>query len=66
MTTPRLKPCPFCGKQPKFYSESRFSGGQRYFMVNCVDKKCLIGPMTGWDSEDAVIAAWNRRAKKER
>lgn len=55
---PKLKPCPFCGKQAK---RTRGFYGLNFF-------KCVCGAVVSFDNDfynnnpDKAIDAWNRRA----
>jgi hypothetical protein len=54
-----LKPCPFCGVVPPRIL--RFDDG---FMLECLNPECFFNPSPEavLATEDAAIAAWNRRA----
>ena len=59
MTTPDLKPCPFCGSKTPVLFESH--GADRPYHILC---EC--GGRVGWfDTAKACIEAWNRRANDE-
>lgn len=70
---PNLSPCPFCGGKASAegrvtYSEGHeawWSDGTRIreaFFVNCVSCGCDNKGLTGRQTRDDAIAAWNRRA----
>ena len=52
----RLKPCPFCGKQPVLVHIGNYS-------VTCDSQECTVAPGTadGFDTAKAAIEAWNTR-----
>ena len=58
-----LKPCPFCGKNPrveKYIDHYRRTN----YAVECRFEKCTTQPMTAWcASEKDAAKAWNRRPK---
>ena len=66
MKTPDLKPCPFCGQQPRI---------DRYFMPNmpnvlyavqCVNINCPTNPITQYCKDRKfIIESWNRRVTDE-
>jgi Lar family restriction alleviation protein len=55
-----LKPCPFCGKEPK-QQENRAGG----IVIFCNSLDCELlsvdGEAGSAEETEAVIAAWNRR-----
>ena len=52
----KIKPCPFCGKQPTLsISNSR----DNYVYVMCQNDDCLAN--IGHNSADDAIRAWNKR-----
>lgn len=54
--THKLKPCPFCGDEPKL------TVGYDGPRIGCENRKCLIAPSTdNYADEGDAIAAWNRR-----
>lgn len=60
-----LKPCPFCGGNPIFYSYDPFDGYQgnlTKYAVACVKCTARINANT----EEKAKAMWNRRADNER
>lgn len=59
-----LKPCPFCGREPKI--EYWSSGGTMY-MIKCNNPDCpvpVVSYPVGRDF-DEVLADWNWRANEE-
>lgn len=60
---PDLKPCPFCGHQPKVFKyKSPVSNVEKVFIF-CVHMDCHMRVKTmGCDTEEEAIAMWNRRA----
>lgn len=49
----QLKPCPFCGSQPKLSNH----------LVLCNDIPCKVNPTTGWHhKQHHAIDCWNSRA----
>ena len=62
-----LKPCPFCGgkaqidKIPKWDWESR----EYDYQIRCQESGCIATSLNYfYDTEEAAIEAWNRRAKE--
>ena len=55
--TDKLKPCPFCGKQPSLYPY-----GDGTFSISHASSACAFTH----SSKKALIAAWNRRAPDAR
>jgi Lar family restriction alleviation protein len=63
---PELKPCPFCGNEAEM--ESRYIGygslglgAHDWYTVKC--KSCR-GKSDEYGTEEAAIAAWNKRVKE--
>ncbi len=54
-----LKPCPFCGK-PAYMADHDCG-----WMVECINEKCHIQPMTrdAFHREAEAIKAWNTRTQ---
>ena len=53
-----LKPCPFCGGEAMvFYNIG--SSGNKVYSVQC--SQCGVIPIYRLNTEEAAIAAWNRR-----
>lgn len=53
-----LKPCPFCGQEPK-----RVQSGLYYVM--CANPKCLVSTFTvGYVRMSDATKAWNRRVEQ--
>jgi hypothetical protein len=60
MSDKRIKPCPFCGKQP----EQMGSGeGQRGLMIHCITDGC-VNPHVSYYEHKIAIATWNMRDGK--
>lgn len=63
MSSPKFKPCPFCGGLP----DIRYSFNT--LLIECTNKNCKIQPST-WmhvhsDSAEKLIKIWNKRKFKE-
>lgn len=63
MTTPNLKPCPFCNGKPKMRFSNNGIGITRVFYLKCDD--CVSTGPTADDKAWAIIK-WNTRAKEEK
>lgn len=67
---PDLKPCPFCGRKPSKVRQHQLAGlATIYYTVDCKApvSRCPCRPKTTFfKSEEAVIEAWNRRAREEK
>ena len=63
MTTPTLKPCPFCGGQAtKLYSKNG-----TFHEIICMNTDCNMQVETlYWTPENVAIADWNRRYPAKR
>ncbi|GHT52912.1 hypothetical protein FACS1894106_2660 [Spirochaetia bacterium] len=63
-----LKPCPFCGKEAKMYTNNKiatFLYGHSY-SVRCTNELCYCFVVSNpTETKEAAIAAWNKRAGKE-
>jgi Lar family restriction alleviation protein len=57
----KLKPCPFCGAEPRVRPVRNHSNGMRYASVVCWNDDCKVSVHATGDSEEEAIAAWNRR-----
>ena len=64
--TPKLKPCPFCGKPAILKIEDDHHG--EFFELGCPDKEC-VGNWAFYtepiENLDASVKAWNTRAESE-
>lgn len=61
--TEQLKPCPFCGEQPRMMAYAGDVGGVH---IECETPDCPASPIsTGGSMMDPLIAwnAWNRRVE---
>ena len=63
----KLKPCPFCGKQPERQHCKSDATGTDYWWIECTNDKCLVQPETSaytsaYSTKGADARAWNRRA----
>lgn len=59
MTTPKPKPCPFCGAAETDTTHAAVDGAWTWGAVVCANEPCEAqGPWK--QSEAAAIAAWNR------
>jgi hypothetical protein len=56
--SPKLLPCPFCGKQPE--TEGSGENG-RGLMIECATPNC-VGPYTSYYDHQSARNAWNTRA----
>lgn len=59
-----VKPCPFCGAKPII---RQWPVSNKPYIA-CVNRKCKMHPSTalsGWESINQHIRAWNRRADHE-
>ena len=61
--TPKLKPCPFCGKKAKVLTWSLFGmkNTKEYYSVSCPG--CDINTDNSFTTELKAIKRWNTRAK---
>ena len=69
MTSPELKPCPFCGGAAMVRSSIPGGlGNPRIWYVCCENAGCPVQPsqMSTRSSEREAIAAWNSRAGEEK
>lgn len=59
MSKPTLKPCPFCGAEPREWWDNGSRG------VECVNSACGVRPTAFVESriKAEAHAAWNRRVK---
>lgn len=63
----KLKPCPFCGQQPKLQTDFRYPRPKcerkRAYEVVCQNPDCIIGRVDERYrlSEREIIKLWNRR-----
>lgn len=53
----RIKPCPFCGKQPSVF---RYNGGE--MRIECVDPDCQASVRIEATNEQRAVNKWNTRA----
>lgn len=54
----RIKPCPFCGRQPL-----PLTSGKGWACVNCV--RCRVQMYEpGMNAKEAVVKRWNKRCRK--
>ena len=64
----KLKPCPFCGQQPRLQTDFRFPWPEcertKAYEVVCQNPDCIIGRVDERYrlSEREIIELWNRRA----
>lgn len=57
-----LKPCPWCGAQPRVSRYSSKSFGDQW-QVECANDKCWVEAGTSaYDSENKSLNVWNTRA----
>lgn len=59
----KLRPCPFCGREPDV---SRHSGvyGQTAYVVECTNFKCEMVCRTKQHfTEERAIEVWNKRVR---
>ncbi len=62
-SSPKLKPCPFCGCRPKLYGPGWGVYGN---YVVCEAKRCNVNPCTNsFPTREKAVSAWNRRAGEE-
>jgi hypothetical protein len=57
MSEPKLKPCPFCGRQPNITELSE----SKKIIIYCPFQPCRCEAI-GWSNNEAETQ-WNRRAK---
>ena len=56
----KIKPCPFCGRKPRWHAQLRVWGEWQ-----CRNPKCYLFGMTGnYGTKAYMTAAWNTRAAK--
>jgi Lar family restriction alleviation protein len=55
MTNNELKPCPFCGEVPEWFSDNSYP-----FIIACIGD-CDIRPEYKSFLKEDAIAAWNKR-----
>lgn len=56
-TEPELKPCPFCGKEPRIY------GDKPQVYIACVNEECPVNSETiFFQTRERAVEAWNHRA----
>lgn len=60
MTTPKLKPCPFCGEKPSGPTWIEYLGE---YEIACVNKRCLVSAIVTQTTIEHAYAVWNQRAK---
>jgi hypothetical protein len=60
---PELKPCPFCGGEVRVKCDDDTTHGKPEWWVECPDRLCGAWSGTTFDSREAVVEWWNRRAK---
>lgn len=67
-TTPVLKPCPFCGREPECvqnYEYTKLHDGGYAWVVRCNYMKGGCGASGGCrQDKDEAIEAWNNRQKE--
>ena len=72
MPLPKMKTCPFCGKQPQTYPKDPRREGDAFGQVRCENRRCSANPVVNdgaiqsdeRGSEKYVAAAirrWNKR-----
>jgi hypothetical protein len=63
MAEPKLEPCPFCGREPRWLADDSY-GDCMIFCPGEVDG-CAVAPSVHMAATKAAecIAVWNRRAK---
>ena len=55
----KIKPCPFCGRDPILYKH------RLGWYIQCYSKRCGVAPSTSYFvTKKTVIEAWNTRSKK--
>lgn len=59
-----LKPCPFCGGEPRIYKEpfTKYFGEDVKHIVCSTDYCAVLGP---FKTEQEAIEAWNTRAERK-
>lgn len=55
----KLKPCPFCGKEPSVF---RYNGGE--MRIECVDPDCQASVRIEAANEQRAVNKWNTRAEE--
>lgn len=63
-----LKPCPFCGGEPKVYTDYQKSVDveepELVWRVMCGKLNCAL-LMSHFKTEEEAVATWNRRAEND-
>lgn len=65
-TLPKLKKCPFCGREPYLIvvGDNGFPQFNKY-VIHCQNDNCIVQPITKrFDSANEAIKIWNRRVKE--
>lgn len=67
----KLKPCPFCGKQPKIFPEDYETEGDAWTEITCVNQRCGANPTTNRAYSDnpdthqrTAARRWNTRRQE--
>ena len=65
MSTPELKPCPFCGETPTITPHTPVDPTKNTMMeLWCCSRTCDVAPSIERPAREEAIAAWNTRARE--
>jgi len=60
MTSPDLKPCPFCGSEAEKIIRRPVENGLPEYIIRCTGIRCGA-EVVGWMVDVTAIKAWNTR-----
>ena len=65
-SSPKLKPCPFCGGEAEMVRNDEPSRKFSTWLVRCGNQDCPVRPKTGFfTSANFIAELWNRRNGEE-